>query len=549
MVRAVFEAMTRPIRGLHEAAYVLAGFSVLSQVLALVRDRTFAHLFGAGSMLDAYFAAFRIPDLLFAFLTLFVSSFALVPLLSGKDKDAQGVIVGNVLFAFGVSAIVISGLLFFAMPFIIPFLFPGFSPEVTANTILLSRIMLIQPILLGLSSIATSVVQVLRQFIIFALAPILYNVGIIIGAVFLYPEFGIAGLAWGVALGALLHVSAQVIPILGHARHIVRPSWSSIRASIVEVALPSMPRALALSAQQILLLVFASIASLTAVGTVSALAFGFNLQSVPLTIVGVSYAAAIFPALSALIAKGERELFMREVWASVRHIIFWTFPAITFIVVLRAHIVRIILGTGAFSWDDTRLTAAVLACFAISLIAQSVILIFSRSYYAAHSTLVPIVVNVGGAIVAGFGAYVAVVWIASAETPRFFIEALFRVSDVPGTSVLMIPIVYSLAMLGVACVFGYLFARRFGFEKGVLHTLGSSFAASIIAATGAYAVLQVSAPLLPTTTFFGIFTQGVGAVLFGGLLWLFILFVLKSQELKEIHAATLHLLKKGLKAW
>lgn len=549
MVRAVFEAMTRPIRGLHEAAYVLAGFSVLSQVLALVRDRTFAHLFGAGPMLDAYFAAFRIPDLVFAFLTLFVSSFALVPLLSGKDKDAQGVIVGNVLFAFGVIAIVISGLLFFAMPFIIPFLFPGFSPEVTANTTLLSRIMLIQPVLLGLSSIATSVVQVLRQFIIFALAPILYNVGIIVGAVFLYPELGIAGLAWGVALGALLHVSAQVIPILGHARHIVRPSWNSIRASIVEVALPSMPRALALSAQQILLLVFASIASLTAVGTVSALAFGFNLQSVPLTIVGVSYAAAIFPALSALIAKGDKGLFMREVWASVRHIVFWTFPAITFIVVLRAHIVRIILGTGAFSWDDTRLTAAVLACFAISLIAQSVILIFSRSYYAAHSTLVPIIVNVGGAVVAGVGAYGAVVWIASAETPRFFIEELLRVSDVPGTSVLMIPIVYSLTMLGVACVFGYLFARRFGFEKGVLHTLGSSFAASIIAATGAYAVLQVSAPLLPTTTFFGIFTQGVSAVLFGSILWLLVLFVLKSQELKEIHAATVHLLKKGLKAW
>ncbi|MES2134971.1 MAG: lipid II flippase MurJ [Patescibacteria group bacterium] len=548
MVRTVLGVMTRPIRGLHEAAYVLAGFSILSQVLALVRDRTFAHLFGAGPTLDAYFAAFRIPDLLFAFLTLFVSSFALVPLLSGKDKDAQGVIVGNVLLAFGVSAIVVCGILFFAMPTIVPFLFPGFPPETLASTILLSRIMLVQPVLLGLSSIATSVVQVLRQFIIFALAPILYNVGIIAGALFLYPQFGITGLAWGVALGALLHVSAQIIPILGHARHIVRPSWNSLRASIVEVALPSMPRALALSSQQVLLLVFASIASLTAAGTVSTLAFAFNLQSVPLTIIGVSYAAAIFPALSALIAKGNTELFMREVWAGVRHIVFWTFPAITLIIVLRAHIVRIILGTGAFSWDDTRLTAAVLACFAFSLIAQSVILIFSRSYYAAHSTLVPIVVNVGGAIVAGAGAYIAVVWLASAEMPRFFIEDLFRVADVPGTAILMIPIVYSLVMLMVACTFGYLFARRFGFEARVWHTLGTSFAASVIAATGAYGVLQFSAPLLPTTTFFGIFTQGLSAGIVGGLLWLLVLFVLKSQELKEIHGALLHFFKKGLKA-
>ncbi len=547
MVRAVLGAMTRPIRGLHEAAYVLAGFSVLSQVLALVRDRTFAHLFGAGPVLDAYFAAFRIPDLIFAFLTLFVSSFALVPLLSGRDKEAQGVIVGNVLFAFGVSAIVVCGVLFFAMPFIVPLLFPGFSPAVLSDTILLSRIMLVQPVLLGLSSIATSVIQVLRQFIIFALAPILYNVGIIAGAVFLYPLFGITGLAWGVVLGALLHVSAQVIPILGHARHIVRPSFQSLRASIVEVALPSMPRALALSAQQVLLLVFASIASLTAAGTVSVLAFAFNLQSVPLTIVGVSYAAAIFPALSALIAKGERELFMREVWASVRHIVFWTFPAITFIIVLRAHIVRVILGTGAFSWDDTRLTAAVLACFAVSLIAQSVILIFSRSYYAAHSTFVPILVNVGGAIVAGLGAYAAVAWIGSTEMPRFFIESLFRVADVPGTAILMIPIVYSFAMIGIAVLFGYLFARRFGFEGAVLETLGSSFAASVIAAAGAYEVLQVSAPLLPTTTFFGIFTQALSAGIVGGILWLAVLFALKSQELKEIQTSVVHAFKKGLK--
>lgn len=547
MVRNVLDAMTRPIRGLHEAAYVLAGFSVLSQVLALVRDRTFAHLFGAGSILDAYFAAFRIPDLMFAFLTLFVSSFALVPLLSGRDKEAQGVIVGNVLFAFGVISVCVCGILFFFMPFVVPYLFPGFSGETLTNTILLSRIMLIQPVLLGLSSIAASVVQVLRQFIIFALAPILYNMGIIVGAVFLYPWLGISGLAWGVALGALFHVSAQVIPILGHARHIVRPSFTSLRASIVEVALPSMPRALALSAQQVLLLAFASIASLTAAGTVSALSFAFNLQSVPLTIVGVSYAAAIFPALSALMAKGEHHLFMREVWASVRHIIFWTFPAITFIVVLRAHIVRIILGTGAFSWDDTKLTAAILACFALSLIAQSVILIFSRSYYAAHSTFVPIIVNVGGALVAGVGAYIGVLWIASTALPRFFIEALFRVSDVPGTAVLMIPLVYSVSMLGVAGVFGYLFARRFGFESRVWHTLGSSFASSVIAASGAYAVLQFSAPLLPTTTFFGIFTQGLTAGVVGGMLWLFVLFILKSQELKEIHSATLHVCKKVLK--
>lgn len=545
MVKRVLGAMTRPIQGLHEAAYVLAGFSVLSQVLALVRDRTFAHYFGAGSVLDAYFAAFKIPDLLFAFLTLFVSSFALVPLLAGKEKKAQGVIIGNVLFAFGVSALFLTALLWFAMPYLIPALFPGFSNTMVADTVLLSRIMLVQPILLGLSSIASSVVQVLRQFVIYALAPIMYNLGIIGGVLFLYPQYGIKGLAWGVVIGALLHVIVQTLPLLSHAHTFWKPSFASLKSSIVDVALPSLPRALALSSQQILMVVFASVASLTATGAIAALSFSFNLQSIPLTIIGVSYAAVIFPALASLIAKKEHALFMREVWASIRHVVFWTFPAITMMIILRAQIVRIILGTGAFSWNDTRLTAALLACFALSLIAQSAILIFSRAYYAANSSLVPIVLNVGGAISAGILAYVGVFWLQTSSMPRFFIESLLRVPDVPGTSVLAIPIAYSLSMLVVGVLFGIVFAKRFGFDPLVWHTLGSSFAASVIGATGAYAVLQFMASLLPQDTFLGIFTEGVVAGLVGMILWAVILLILNSTELKEIKSLIVRTFKKA----
>lgn len=536
MVRRFLNALSRPIRGLHEAAYLLAFFSLLSQVLALVRDHTFAHIFGAGPVLDAYFGAFKIPDLAFAFLTLFVSSYALVPLLSGRGKEEQGVIVGNVLMTFGVFSIIASGVLWILLPSIAGYLFPGFSPAVLADTIMLSRIMLLQPILLGLSSIATSVIQVLRQFIIYSLAPILYNVGIIIGAVFFYPTMGISGLAWGVVLGAALHLVAQTIPILGHARHIVKPTLATLRSSIVEVAFPSMPRALALSAQQVLLLVFAGIASLTAAGTVASLSFAFNLQSVPLTVIGISYAAAVFPALAGLIAAKDHEGFIREVWASVRHIIFWTAPAITLIIVLRAHIVRLILGSGAFSWADTRLTAAMLALFALSLVGQSLILIFSRAYYAAQRTRIPIFVNVGGACIAAAGAYLGVIWLQHAETARFFIESLFRVSDVPGTAVLMVPLAYSVALIAAACIFAYRFARDFGTEERTWHTLGTSFAASVIGAGAAYLVLQELAPLLPLSTVAGLFIQGVSAGLSGLAIWALTLYLLKSQEFCEIRS-------------
>lgn len=539
MVRRVLSVLTRPIRGLHEAAYLLAFFSLLSQVLALVRDHTFAHVFGAGPVLDAYFGAFKIPDAMFAFLTLFVSSYALVPLLSGREKPEQGVIVGNVLFTFGIFSIAVSGVLWIFLPTIAPYLFPGFPPDVLANTVMLSRIMLLQPILLGLSSIATSVVQVMRQFIIYSLAPILYNAGIIVGAIFFYPTMGIAGLAWGVVFGAVLHLAAQVIPILGHARHLVKPTLATLRASIVEVALPSMPRALALSAQQVLLLVFAGIASLTSIGTVSALSFAFNLQSVPLTVIGISYAAAVFPALAALVAAKDSVGFIREVWASVRHIIFWTAPAITLAIVLRAHIVRLVLGSGRFSWDDTRITAAILAIFAVSLISQSLMLIFSRAYYAAQKTRIPIFVNIGSACVAAAGAYFGVYWLQHTTVARFFIESLLRVSDVPGTTVLMVPLAYSAALIVASFVFAYLFSRDFGFEERTWHTLGTSFAASVIGGGAAYLVLQALAPVLPLTTTMGLLAQGAAAGVVGLATWALTLYLLKSQEFSEIFSVVL----------
>ncbi|MBI3573761.1 hypothetical protein HY090_01815, partial [Candidatus Kaiserbacteria bacterium] len=460
--------------------------------------------------------------------------YALVPLLSGKEKRDQGALVGNVLFTFGCFAVVASGILWLFLPTIAPHLFPGFSSDVLKDTITLSRIMLLQPILLGLSSIATSVVQVLRQFVIYALAPILYNIGIIVGALFFYPIWGITGLAWGVVFGAALHLFAQVIPIIGHAKHVVRPTIATLRSSVMEVALPSMPRALALSAQQVLLLVFAGIASLTSVGGVAALSFAFNLQSVPLTVIGISYAAAVFPALSALFAAKEAEGFVREVWASVRHIIFWTAPAITLTIVLRAHIVRLILGSGAFSWADTRLTAAILALFAVSLIGQSVILIFSRAYYAAHKTFVPILVNVSGAALAAVGAYTGVVWIAHADEARFFMEALLRVGDVAGTPALMIPAAYSLAIVAASIVFAYLFARDFGFDEKIWRTLGSSFAASIVGAGGAYALLQLLGPVLPLATTMGLLAQSAAAGIAGLAIWAVALYLLKSEEFSEI---------------
>lgn len=537
MVGKVLSAMNREIRGLHEAAYLLALFTFLGQLLSLVRDRTFAHVFGAGVELDAYFAAFRIPDLTFAVFTLFVSTFALIPLFEkrgGVSSKETGTLLGSVFLAFGGAAIVASTVLFFALPFLVSTLFGGFSHSLQETVVSLSRIMLLQPIILGISLIVGSVIQATRKFLVYALAPVVYNIGIIIGVLVLYPTQGLLGLGWGVVLGALLHVLIQVIPLVASKEF---PTLSVPRhwfRDMREVVVLSVPRSLAVGVHQLVLLSFAIIGAWSVVGSASVLMFGFNLQSVPLAIVGVSYASALFPSLSSLYARGERDLFVKEVWSAIRHIVLWITLAIALMIVLRAHVVRVLLGTGAFTWSDTRLTAAVLAGFVISLVAQAVMLIFSRAYYAAGRQRTPIVFNVGSALVASVASFLVFWWFQGATVLRFFAEDLFRVEGIPGTEVVMVALTFSVVMIVAAVLFGVQFARDFGFERKTVSSILHSFAAATIAGALSYATLQLFGPLLPTDTFLGIFTQGAAAGLAGALAWGATLTLLKSQEWNEV---------------
>ncbi|XKT74141.1 MAG: murein biosynthesis integral membrane protein MurJ [Patescibacteria group bacterium UBA2163] len=541
--------MNTQIRGLHETAYLLAIFTFLSQILALVRDRTFAHFFGADAVLDAYFAAFRIPDVVFAFLTLFVSSFALIPLFArrgGSYSESSRRLTGAVLTVFAGISIVVSVLLFIAAPYIVPILFPGFDASLTEVVIQLTRIMLLQPILLGFSSVAASVMQSARKFFLYALAPIFYNVGIIFGAMFLYPALGITGLAWGVVFGAVLHLLVQAMPVLMYDKALTPRFPHTLWRDVSQVVLLSLPRALALSSQQALLLVFTGIASIAAVGSVSTLSFGFNLQSVPLAVIGVSYAAALFPSLSTLFTNKDYQTFTKEVWAAVRHTIFWITPAVLLMVVLRAQIVRVVLGSGEFTWADTRLTAAILAGFVISLIAQSSILIFSRAYYAAGRSLEPIVINVSAALAASVAAWYGVIWFQNATVWRYFLEDLFRITDTPGSEVLMIALAYSGVMFIAALLFAIIFARRFGFENRTAGSLLFSFAASVIGASAAYIILQVLGPLLPTDTFLGIFTQGAVAGVVGLGVWVGTLIFLGSRDFLEVSTVFYRLIRQRI---
>lgn len=537
MVKRLFQFIEREISGLHEAAYLLGFFALISQFLGFFRDRLLASYFGAGETLDIYFAAFRVPDLIFILSASMVSLSVLIPFLSKKreeGKAAARLFLDSVFSAFFIFILLVSILAFPFAPLIVRFFFPGFGEEASLATALLMRIMLLQPIFLGLSNLFASVTQLERRFFIYAVSPILYNLGIIIGVFFFFPLMGLQGLAWGVVLGAFLHLLIQV-PVLLRTGMMPRFRLPQNFALIREVLLVSLPRTLALSLQNITVLVLTALGSLLGVGSIAVFNFSWNLQSVPLSIVGASYSLAAFPTLAGFWSKGDKKTFGATLSAAVRHILFWSVPALVLFVVLRAQIVRTVLGSGSFDWNDTRLTAAALALFAASVVAQSVSLLFTRAYYAAGKSRTPLIIALGSALVTICSALLLSKFFAGAPLVRFFLESLFRVSDLHGTEVLVLPLAYSIGAILGALIFWMLYTRDFErFEPEVPRTFWQSFAASIIMGFVSYVLLNVLDTVFDLHTTIGVFLQGLLAGVGGLAAGASILYLLGNVEIREI---------------
>lgn len=545
MVKRLISFLGKEINGLHEAAYLLGLFAVLSQVLALLRDRLLVHAFGAGTTLDLYYAAFRIPDFLFVIVASFFSASIVIPHLSAKIREgiAPGRHFLSVLFStFLIMMTSASMLAFVLVPYLIPYLFPGFAAEpLRSEIILMTRILLLSPIFLGLSNLFASVTQLYNRFFIYGISPLLYNIGIIIGVVVLAPRYGISGLVWGVALGAIMHFLVQA-PFVIRKGLLPRLIISLKRfREINSLVIVALPRTLALSAQELSRFFLVFLASLMNVGSISIFSLSYNLQSVPLSIIGVSYSLAAFPALANLFAAGEREKFVDLVSTTSRYIIFFSLPLIALFVVLRAHIVRVILGSGAFSWQDTRLTAAALAMFVVSLAAQGLILIFTRARYASGDTKTSFYINivtVGVTILSAFG----LTYLAS-HAPMFqaLIDVLFRVGDIGGTSVLMLPLAFSVGSIFGATVHIFTFDRDVepsGIARVLLKITGQMTLVSICIGLVTYVTLnltdQIFDKYLSLNTLVGIFTHGLTAGVIGCLAGIMLLVLVGSRELTEV---------------
>ena len=538
MVSALASLVQRRWSGLHQAAFLLALSSLASQFLALLRDRLLASTFGAGRTLDLYYTAFRIPDLVYVTIASFVSVTILIPILTRlvNKKEESERLLSEVSTVFVCAMVVVSGVLWVLMPTLSNVIAPGFNSEEQTTLILLSRLMLLSPLLLGLSSIVGSVTQIYRRFFLYALAPVLYNVGIIIGILFLYPLFGVSGLAMGVVMGAIGHVLIQ-LPALS-AEHIRLSwrfpqghSWRKIR-TIVSI---SIPRTITLAAHQLALAGLFALASLLGAGAIAIFNLAWNLQSVPLALFGVSYSVAAFPTLSRLAARGERENFILSIRNTARYLIFWSLPTAALVIVLRAHLVRVIYGAGEFDWVATRLTAAALALFAISLVAQNLVLLFVRGYYAVGKTKTPLIVNTLSSL--GIIALAPMLLSLFRTVPSFahLIEQMLRVDALVGTDILMIPLSFTIGLIVNLCILWVLFERSQGpLLRPLLMSILQSLVSAILIGTTTYYALSAYLGFFDTHTASGLFGQALSAGITGICAGIALLILMDNQELHEL---------------
>lgn len=530
--------MYKEVRGLHQAAYILALFAFGSQILAVVRDRMLAHSFGAGSELDLYYAAFRIPDLLFVLFASVLSIYVLLPFVNKHSQSKLALsgagVLSQVFTVFLCVYVLVAGLLAFFAPWYVPLVFPGFEGEIDTMVTLL-RILLVQPFLLGLSSLCGVVTQMNHRFVLYAVSPLLYNVGIIIGIAFLYPLFGLVGLVLGVVIGAIGHLAIQVpfVTKSQYAFSIARPIQWRLISQILAV---SIPRAFTLSVNQLVLLMLIGMASVMTAGSVSVFQFAFNLQSVPLAIIGMSYSVAAFPTLSYLYAKQDQMGFNRQLVTALRHIVFWSIPVVGLVIVLRAQIVRVLLGSGEFDWGDTRLTAAMLAVFVISLFAQAILLLLVRAFYAGGKTFIPLCVAVFSGAVSIMLALLFQSLYLQYPALQPIIDTMFRLQGVPGAEVLVLALAFVFGQCIQLIILMTLSTRSFKVSyRPLLSLCLQASAASVAGAVSAYVTLAFVVDGVNQDTFIGISLQGLSAGIMGLSAIVLTYLASGSPELQEIY--------------
>ncbi len=391
----ILNSQSKSITG---AAIILSGATLLSRLVGVIRDRVLAHYYGAGPVMDTYYVAFKIPDLIYSLLIVGALTAGFIPtftkLLNEKDENKRAWhLTNNLLNILGTSLLILCSLGIIFAPFLNKIIAPGFHDESLVRLTAFTRIMFLSPIFLGISMLMGGVLQSLRRFVLYAIAPIFYNFGIIFGATALVRILGENGLAWGVVLGAFVHCAILMYGArqAGWRFHFNFDTKDNETKTVGKLMIP---RTHGLAITQLNQVIVTMLASFLPVGSIAVYNYANNLQAVPVGVLAIPFALAIFPLLSSAAAENDMVQFANHLSNTIRQILFLIIPAAILILLLRAQIVRVVLGSGEFDWNATINTADTLAFFSLGLIAQALIPVLSRAFFALSNTKTPFVIGI-----------------------------------------------------------------------------------------------------------------------------------------------------------
>lgn len=384
------------------AAFVIAASYLASAILGLVRNHLLASRFFGGleGDLDVYFAAFVLPDTIFQLLVVGAVSAAFIPVFQeqlGKNKEEAHYLSSAALTTIGSAmALVTFFLIIFARP--LAGLMTHYPPQKLDLMANLIRIMSLAQLLFTLSAFLTGILQSQRRFLIPAVAPLLYNLGTIIGIYVFSSSLGIYSAALGVVFGAFLHVMVQ-IPLVKQMGFTPKVIFKPNYPGVISMLRLMPPRALALGLDQIERWVAVNLTSLLTAGSLSIFSFARQLYSLPVSLFGVSLSQASFPALADEAAHKDLTKFKETLGRSLSQIFFFALPASVLVLVLRIPLVRLAFGAQSFPWDATLLTAKSLAFLSISIAPLAVTQVLTRAFHALKDTRRPLYVGTFSMIV------------------------------------------------------------------------------------------------------------------------------------------------------
>ena len=384
--------LTSPQNSVMSAAAVIMLMIVVSRILGLVRQRILAHFF-VPTDLSLFFAAFRLPDLVFEVLVFGTFSSAFIPVFTRaiKDDEKKAWDTASYVVNIGILVFVVFGLLLgFGAPQMYGVLTPGFTAEDQAKIVSLTRVLFAAQGFFVVSYVLTGVLESLRRFLIPALAPLFYNLGIIVGTVFLSKQFGLNGPVYGVVLGAFAHFAIQ-LP-LAYKMGFRFKNKILFTPEVRRIGKLALPRVIEVSFLQVSKMVELFFSSLISKAAYTYFTFGNSLQLLPVGIFGTSIAKAALPSLATY--ADDHENFKKVLFSALYDMAFFVIPISTLLIVLRVPIVRLVYGTDIFTWEATIQTGYVLSAFAIGVFFQSAAALLARSFYALHDTRTPVVISI-----------------------------------------------------------------------------------------------------------------------------------------------------------